>query len=66
MGLYKLVDDDYLVFDEPELRGNVHQPSSIHPESDIGFFCFIRKVGKGMVCTFSLVMCLDISLPPIS
>ena len=44
-GLYNLVDDDYLVFEEPNLRGNVHQLSS---ESDIGIFRFSRKVGKGM------------------
>ena len=44
-GLYKLMDDDYLVFEAPELRGNVHQLSS---ESDIGVFRFTTKVGKGM------------------
>ena len=44
-GLYTLVDNDYLVFEEPELRGNVHQLLS---ESDIGIFRFARKVGKGM------------------
>ena len=45
MGLYKLVDDDHLVLEEPELRGNVHQLS---PESDIGVFRFTRKIGKVM------------------
>ena len=43
-GLYKLIDDDYLLFEEPELRGNVHQLSS---ESDIGIFRFTEKVGTG-------------------
>ena len=47
-GRYKLIDDDHLVFEEPELIGNIYQPSSVHPESDIGFFHFTRKVGKGM------------------
>ena len=44
-GPYKLIDYDYLVFEEPDLRGNVHQLPS---ESDIGIFNFSRKVGKGM------------------
>ena len=44
-GVYKLIDDDYLTFEEPELNGNVHQLSS---ESDIGIFRFSRKLGKGM------------------
>ena len=44
-GVYKLIDDDYLVFEEPELRGNVHQLS---PESDIGIFHFNKTVKKGM------------------
>ena len=39
------MDDDHLVFEAPELRGNVHQLS---PKSDIGICNFIRKVGKGM------------------
>ena len=44
-GVYKLIDDDHLVFEQPELMGNVHQLPS---ESDIGIFCFTKKVGKGM------------------
>ena len=44
-GVYKLIDDDYLVFEEPELRGNVHQLSL---ESDIGIFRFNKTVEKGM------------------
>ena len=46
-GVYKLIDDDHLVFEEPELRGNVYQPSLVGPESDIGFFRFTEKVGMG-------------------
>ena len=43
-----MIDDDHLVFEEPELIGNIYQPSSVHPEPDIGVFRFTRKVGKGM------------------
>ena len=44
-GVYKLIDDDYLVFEEPDLRGKVHQLSL---ESDIGIFRFNKTVEKGM------------------
>ena len=39
------MDGNHLVFEEPDSRGNVRQLS---PESDIGFFHFTRKMGKGM------------------
>ena len=45
-GLYKLIDDDHLMFENPELFGKVHRLGG--PESDIGVFRFTGKRGKGM------------------
>ena len=45
-GLYKLIDDDHLTFEQPELYGKVDRLGG--PESNIGVFRFTGKMGNGM------------------